>query len=73
MYFEKNEKLEGFVTVIICLVGLLMLIAPLWILKAVSEPGPRLEIITVFILVFLGLIQSVTIAKPFETLAATAA
>jgi hypothetical protein len=73
MYYERNEKLEGFVTIVICLVGLLMLIAPLWILKAVGQPGPRLEIITAFIIVFLGLIQSVTIAKPFETLAATAA
>jgi hypothetical protein len=50
-----------------------MLIAPLWILNYVSGPSARLEIITAFVVVFLCLIQSVTIAKPFETLAATAA
>lgn len=73
MYYERNERLEGFVTMIICLVGLIMLIAPLWILKYVASTDVRLEIITAFIVVFLGLIQSVTIAKPFETLAAAAA
>lgn len=50
-----------------------MLIAPLWILKSIGSVEGRLEVITAFIVVFLGLIQSVTIAKPFETLAATAA
>ena len=73
MYFERNEKLERFVTTVICLVGLFMLIAPLWILKSMGSAEGRLEVITAFIVVFLGLIQSVTIAKPFETLAATAA
>jgi hypothetical protein len=73
MYYEQNEKLEGFVTFTICLVGLIMLIAPLWILTHVALPGARLGVITAFIVVFLCLIQSVTIAKPFETLAATAA
>ena len=73
MYYERNERLEGFVTVTICLVGLVMLVAPLWILTYVYLSAARLAIITAFIVVFLGLIQSVTIAKPFETLAATAA
>ncbi|KAH7412513.1 hypothetical protein BKA64DRAFT_330380 [Cadophora sp. MPI-SDFR-AT-0126] len=73
MYYERNERLEGFVTVTICLVGLAMLVAPLWILTYVHLSAARLAIITAFIVVFLGLIQSVTIAKPFETLAATAA
>lgn len=50
-----------------------MLIAPLWILRSTGTFDGRLEVITVFIVVFLGSIQSVTIAKPFETLAATAA
>ena len=73
MYYERNGRLEGFVTITICLVGLVMLIAPLWILTYVRPSAARLGIITAFIFVFLGLIQSVTIAKPFETLAATAA
>lgn len=73
MYYELNERLESFVTITICLVGLIMLIAPLWILSYVGPSQARLGIITAFIVLFLALIQSVTIAKPFETLAATAA
>jgi hypothetical protein len=73
MYYERNESIDGFVTILICLIGLIMLIAPLWILKYVGGSNARLEIITAFVVVFLCLIQSVTIAKPFETLAATAA
>jgi hypothetical protein len=73
MYYERNERIENFITIIVCLVGLFMLIAPLWILQQAPSPGPRLAIITTFIVAFLGLMQSVTIAKPFETLAATTA
>jgi hypothetical protein len=73
MYYERNESINGFVTMVVCLIGLIMLIAPLWILNYVFGSSARLEIITAFVVVFLCLIQSVTIAKPFETLAATAA
>jgi len=73
MYLEQNEKLEKFVTVIICLVGLIMLIVPLWILTYVKGMKERLGIITGCLVLFLLLIQGVSIARPFETLAATAA
>jgi small-conductance mechanosensitive channel len=73
MYYERNESINGFVTMVVCLIGLIMLIAPLWILNYVTRFIARLVIITAFVVVFLCLIQSVTIAKPFETLAATAA
>ena len=50
-----------------------MLIGPLWILDAVGTRRAQLEVISVFIVVFLVLVSSITVAKPFESLAATAA
>lgn len=65
--------MELFVAIIIVSIGLLMLIAPLWVLMFVGNQIKRLAIITAFIIVFLLLISTVTVAKPFESLAATAA
>ena len=54
-----------------------MLIAPLWWLQQItaneSNLQTRLEIISGFILVFGVGMVIVTVAKPFETIAATAA
>jgi hypothetical protein len=55
------------------MVGFIMLIAPLWILLYVESPPWQLAIIPGFIAVFLGFIQSKTVANPFESLAVTAA
>jgi len=52
---------------------MLMLIAPMWILQAWDDVKRKLAVITAFIVLFLGLFSSMTDAKPFETLAATAA
>jgi hypothetical protein len=71
--YHDDKRIDAFVTVIVCLVGFILLIAPLWILLYVQSPARQLAIITGFIALFLGLIQSVGIAKPFESLAATAA
>ena len=58
---------------IVIIVGFLMLLVPLWILEFVVNEVPRLAIISGFMTLFLILISSITVAKPFETLAATAA
>ena len=54
-----------------------MLVGPLWGLQYVStaESGlhNRLTVITVFIITFTIMISILTVAIPFETLAATAA
>lgn len=54
-----------------------MIIAPLWLLQYVSTSEPalrtRLGVITGFIGGFTILLSIVTVAKPFEVLAATAA
>lgn len=54
-----------------------MLIAPLWILQYIygeqADMKARLEIITGFLIGFTALLSIVTVARPFEVLAATAA
>lgn len=54
-----------------------MLIAPLWLLQYLSSEKPdlisRLIVITAFMIVFTIMIIVVTVAKPYETLGATAA
>ena len=57
--------------------GLAMLIGPLWWLQQItadeSNLQSRLGIITGFIVCFAGILSIVTVAKPFDVLAATAA
>lgn len=54
-----------------------MLIAPLWLLQHLSSEKndlkTRLIVITAFMVAFTIMIIVVTVAKPYETLAATAA
>ena len=45
----------------------------MWILQALDKNNHKLGVITAFVVVFLGLVSYATVAKPFETLAATAA
>ena len=72
-HYYSDERMENFVTVVITAVGFVMIVAPLWWLLFVDSKTHQLAIITCFIALFLGLISSVTVAKPFESLAATAA
>jgi hypothetical protein len=60
-------------TLIITAVGLAALIGPLWILKNQTSESVRLWTISGFLAGFTVFIGIVTVAKPFETLAATAA
>ncbi|KAF2107349.1 hypothetical protein BDV96DRAFT_506545, partial [Lophiotrema nucula] len=53
--------------------GMIMLIAPLWILAFVDHIVNRLAVITTFLVFFLCLVTFTTAAKPFESLGATAA
>ena len=63
--------MDKFVTCITIALGLAMLIGPLWLLQHFTTA--RLVIITVFLVVFTLLLTIITVAKPFETLAASAA
>ncbi|PVH72583.1 hypothetical protein DL98DRAFT_595852 [Cadophora sp. DSE1049] len=53
--------------------GLFMLIIPIWILKYVHEAAIKLGVISVFVALFLVFVSFATVAKPSETLGATAA
>lgn len=53
--------------------GMVMLIAPLWVLAVTHGTMKRLGVITGFVVLFLGLIAFTTVARPFESLAAAAA
>lgn len=58
------------------IVGLSMLVGPLWWLQYLSAQNSleaRLAVITVFLFVFTVLLSILTMARPFEVLAATAA
>ena len=72
LYFS-DEKIDYFVATIIMGLGLIMLIAPLWILAFLEGLVPRLGVISAFIVLFAALLSITTVAKPFESLAAAAA
>lgn len=75
--YNKESRIDKFATCAAIVLGLGMLIAPLWLLQHLSAEKPnlnsRLLVITVFMVVFTIMIIVVTIAKPSEALAATAA
>ena len=71
--YQSDEKIDTFVNVVIGAFGLLMLVIPLWILFSIASTKYQLVAITLFITLFMGSIQSFTIARPSEALAATAA
>lgn len=68
----NNRTVDRFAAVVIFIAGSMMFIAPLWILQALAGFRWRLLVITIFIFVFLGVLASSTLGKPFEIMAATA-
>jgi hypothetical protein len=72
-YYSSDEKIERFAGLVIVVLGVVMLVGPLWALEFVHGPVNRLGLITVFIVLFITLVSLATVAKPFESLAATAA
>lgn len=71
-YYHSDKRVNHFVNTVICITGFLMLAVPLWILFYVSSRRDQLIVITAFIAGFLTIVQSVSVARPFESLAATA-
>ena len=71
--YSKDSLVDKFVTFITILLGLGMLIGPLWWLQNLSNNEKRLGVITGFLFTFTVLLSILTVAKPFEVLAATAA
>jgi hypothetical protein len=71
--YTDDAKVERFVRFVLTIIGMVMLIAPLWILAVTHGMMQRLGVITIFILLLLVIVASTTTAKSFENLAATAA
>lgn len=69
----SDKKIDRFMTVVILVIGLIMLIAPMWILQTLDNNNHKLGTITGFIVLFLGIVSYATAARPLEALAATAA
>ncbi|KAK8085703.1 hypothetical protein PG997_006974 [Apiospora hydei] len=70
--YGSDEPVDAIASASVFVVGMVMLIAPLWILAVTHGMFERLGVITAFIAVLLGVLTSATLAKPFEILAATA-
>ncbi|KIW48715.1 uncharacterized protein PV06_01280 [Exophiala oligosperma] len=69
-----DKRVDGFVNLVICITGFMMLAVPLWILYILNgKSKEQLIVIAICIGVFLATVQAVSVAKPFESLAATAA
>jgi len=73
IHYISDKKIDRFITTLIVILGLGMLIAPLWILAFVEALKERLGVICAFIVTFVVLLSATTVARPFESLAAAAA
>ncbi|KAF2470794.1 uncharacterized protein BDR25DRAFT_369291 [Lindgomyces ingoldianus] len=73
IHYTSDQRIDFFVGMINTTLGLIMLIVPLWLLAFVGKTVNRLAIITAFLVCFLSLVTFTTIARPFESLGATAA
>lgn len=71
--YTSDKRIDIFIAAVTTVIGLSMLIAPLWILAFVTGLVHRLAIITSFLVVFLCFVSTGTVAKPFEALGAAAA
>jgi hypothetical protein len=71
--YSSNQMFDSLTTTAIIFMGLIMLLAPLWWLEHVSSSETRLKIITGFICVFIVVMSTATVNRPFEVVASTAA
>ncbi|KAH7379172.1 hypothetical protein DE146DRAFT_306481 [Phaeosphaeria sp. MPI-PUGE-AT-0046c] len=71
--YSSDEKFESFTTTSIIVIGLVMLLAPMWWLEFTSTSTVRLGIITGFLCAFISIMSMATTNRPFEVVAATAA
>lgn len=68
----NEQHAQAFFTKATMVVGLGMLIGPLWVLEFVNRPLQRLGVITAFVVLFLFLLSVATTARPIESLAGAA-
>jgi hypothetical protein len=73
VHYSSDARIDRYIGVTITVLGMGMLIAPLWVLAYTGAMWKRLCVITGFIVLFLCLVAFTTVARPFESLAASAA
>lgn len=71
--YMSDKRIGRFVNVVVIVIGIAMLICPIWILNCLQGQRERLATITGFVVLFLGIVGGATVAKIWEALAATAA
>lgn len=71
--YYSDKRIDSFASGLIVAVGIIMLIAPIWILQYLQNQAIKLVVITLFILVFLCTLSFAMATMPFEALGATAA
>ena len=72
-HYASDEALGNLSTGSIIVLGLFMLLGPIWWLEYVSDSKVRLGIITGFLAFFMGLMSLATVNRPFEVVASSAA
>ena len=71
--WHNEKRVEKVSSTVIFIVGLAMLVGPLWILENLSDLPKKLGAITGFIVLFFVLVEVGTAARAYEALAVTAA
>jgi hypothetical protein len=71
--YTSETRFRVFLSIVNTIIGLTMLVVPLWILAYVNNKAKRLAIITTCVVFFLCVLNFTMVAKPSEALAATAA
>ncbi|KAI8630363.1 hypothetical protein F5Y19DRAFT_429802 [Xylariaceae sp. FL1651] len=71
--YYSDRRIDTFASSMIVGFGVILLLAPLWILYALESPALKLAVITVFVATFLIILSFAMVTKPFEALGATAA
>ncbi|CAH0028372.1 unnamed protein product [Clonostachys rhizophaga] len=71
--YYSNKRMDRFTSAILLIIGIVMLITPIWILEALNGIRHKLAVITVYVFVFLLILSLAMYTKPFEALGATAA
>jgi hypothetical protein len=71
-FYISDERMNRFISFIIVIIGLLMLITPLWVLAFVPQTIYRLTVITVFTVIFMSLVSFAVDTEPVDGLVATA-
>ncbi|KAI1457149.1 hypothetical protein F4805DRAFT_475395 [Annulohypoxylon moriforme] len=73
VFHYSDKRIDEFASGLIFATGVIMLIAPIWILQSLQNQVYKLIVITLFIFIFLLTLSLAMATKPFEALGATAA